>query len=127
MAGGLLKDSDKFTSDTKQCPYCAETIKANAIVCRFCGKNLSESEDRQIIDDFIRLKAGEGWQVLTRSESNVQLRKPKQMNRGGFILGLLTLPLWGLGIIIWILTVIGYFLQDTLNSAELLEYCLTVR
>jgi hypothetical protein len=30
--------------DTKQCPYCAETIKAEAKFCRFCGRNLEASE-----------------------------------------------------------------------------------
>jgi hypothetical protein len=32
--------------DTKACPYCAETIKAAAIVCRFCNRPMPGYEER---------------------------------------------------------------------------------
>lgn len=37
---------DQTVSDTKECPKCAEAIKAKALVCRFCGFNL-ETGDKQ--------------------------------------------------------------------------------
>jgi DNA-directed RNA polymerase subunit RPC12/RpoP len=32
-------------NDTRECPYCAETIKKKATVCRFCGKDVEPIED----------------------------------------------------------------------------------
>ena len=39
LANAIKRNSEP-AGDTKECPYCAETIKANAKLCRFCQKNL---------------------------------------------------------------------------------------
>lgn len=31
-----------MSEQTKQCPYCAETVKADAIICRFCNRDLAQ-------------------------------------------------------------------------------------
>lgn len=41
---GNAKNVSNVDTDTKSCPFCAETIKKNAIFCKHCNKDLTNSK-----------------------------------------------------------------------------------
>lgn len=47
----------------RRCPFCAEVVKREAKVCRFCGKDLPESESSPGAPSFKTREEYEAWKV----------------------------------------------------------------
>lgn len=50
------ENNEKIISDTKECPYCAETIKVKAKICRFCNRVLAPDISSQKEQEETKLK-----------------------------------------------------------------------
>lgn len=60
-------DNAKVASQTRTCPFCAETIQGAAIVCRYCGRDLPRSD---------------GWSATTREQARYELHSPSNPENG---------------------------------------------
>ena len=114
------------TETTKQCPYCAETIQAAAIVCRFCNRDLVQMPaaaaaaiDRQLVQEEIGTYTKQGWRIASQTETSFQAIKPKEWSALGVLLlvflpaiaGCLYTPLFGIAIIGLVIVAADYLMK----------------
>lgn len=103
----------------RACPHCAERIRVEAVICRYCQRKLQEDPAEALAqaqaawldNTVLRLVTHytkDGWQVVQRTPDSVQFRKPKSWSGLGltilvvipFIVGLPLTLFWGLGLLL---------------------------
>lgn len=49
--GSIRRSSFMSAEDSRKCPFCAELVKAEAIICKHCGKDISVLNDKSSVNN----------------------------------------------------------------------------
>jgi hypothetical protein len=72
--------------DTRVCPYCAETIRAAAKKCRYCGSNLADSIGEEMVTAATVSKMASELAIMRLEKEIEELQEALDVVKGGGVL-----------------------------------------
>jgi hypothetical protein len=65
----------------------------------------------KVIDIYIKRISKSNWELINRTDKGIQIKQIKKPKMIGFWAGLILIPAWGIGFILWLLVLLDYILQ----------------
>jgi hypothetical protein len=69
------------------------------------------THSEQVINAYIKRLSKSKWELINRTDNGIQIKQIKRPKMWGFWVGLILIPVWGIGFILWLLVLLDYALQ----------------